>query len=256
MAVVTGLDGDANVVVIGASRGIGLAAVTQLLGTPGVGTVLAASRQASDCTELAALAGRDPRLQLHDVDLTDAAAIDAFGTQAVALPGGLHLLLNCAGILHADGIRPEKALSQVGIDALQRVFALNAFAPILLARALQPAFRHGRPAVLASVSARVGSIGDNALGGWYAYRASKAAQNQLWKTLSIEMRRVNPAAACVLLHPGTVATALSAPFNAGVPAARLFTPERAARRLLAIIAGVEVGDSGRFIAWDGSDIPW
>lgn len=250
------LDSDANVLVTGASRGIGLAAVTQLLDTPGVGTVLAVARQAGRSPELVALAGRDARLQLHDVDLADAAAIEAFGRQASASPGRLHLWLNCAGMLHADGVRPEKALSQVGIDALQRVFALNAFAPILLARALQPAFRHGQPAVLASISARVGSIGDNALGGWYAYRASKAAQNQLWKTLSVEMRRINPAAACVLLHPGTVDTALSSPFKAGVPEGKLFTPERAARQLLDIIAGLHAGDSGRFIAWDGTDIPW
>lgn len=255
-AAIAHLEGDANVVVTGASRGIGLAAVTRLLDTPGVGTVLAVSRQASGCRELRALAGRDPRLQLHDVDLADATAIDALGRTAAASLGQLHLLLNCAGILHADGLRPEKALAQVGIDALQRVFALNAFAPILLARALQPLLRHGQPAVLASISARVGSIGDNALGGWYAYRASKAAQNQLWKTLSVEMRRVNAAAACVLLHPGTVDTALSTPFKSGVPAEKLFTPERAAGQLLDIIAGLGPGDSGRFIAWDGADIPW
>lgn len=256
MAVVAHLEGDANVVVTGASRGIGLAAVARLLETPGVGTVLAVSRQAGACGELVALASHDPRLRLHDVDLTHAGAIEAFGRDLTASVGELHLLLNCAGILHADGVRPEKALSEVGIDALQRVFALNAFAPILLARALQPALRHARPAVLASISARVGSIGDNALGGWYAYRASKAAQNQLWKTLSIELRRINPKAACVLLHPGTVDTALSTPFTASVPAERLFTPERAARQLLDIIAGVEAGDSGRFIAWNGDDIPW
>lgn len=256
MAVVAHLEADANVVVTGASRGIGLAAVTRLLDTPGVGQVLAVSRRASHSDELTALADRDPRLQQHDVDLADAAAIDGFGREVAASAGRIHLLLNCAGILHADGVRPEKALAQVGIDALQRVFALNAFAPILLARALQPVLRHGQPAVLASISARVGSIGDNLLGGWYAYRASKAAQNQLWKTLSIEMRRINPAAACVLLHPGTVDTALSTPFKAGVPAGKLFTPGRAARQLLDIIAGVEPRDSGRFIAWDGDDIPW
>jgi NAD(P)-dependent dehydrogenase (short-subunit alcohol dehydrogenase family) len=110
--------------------------------------------------------------------------------------------------------------------------------------------------VFASLSARVGSIGDNRLGGWYAYRASKAAQNQLIRTFALELARRNPKACCLLLHPGTVDTALSAPFQAHVPTEKLFSVERASCQLLHIIAGSTPADSGRSIAWDGQDIPW
>ena len=111
-------------------------------------------------------------------------------------------------------------------------------------------------AVFASLSARVGSIGDNRLGGWYAYRAAKAAQNQFMRTFAIELRRANPAAACLLLHPGTVDTPLSRPFQSGVEPGRLFAPELAAGHLLAVIASATPADSGRFLAWDGQAIPW
>ena len=116
--------------------------------------------------------------------------------------------------------------------------------------------RSRRPRAFASLSARVGSIGDNRLGGWYAYRAAKAAQNQLLRTLAIEWRRSHPHLACVLLHPGTVDTPLSRPFQARVPAEALFPPARAARQLLELVATLGPADSGRFLAWDGRDIPW
>jgi NAD(P)-dependent dehydrogenase (short-subunit alcohol dehydrogenase family) len=246
-----------NALVTGASSGIGLAVTRRLLEQPSTGAVVAVSRNATRSEALAALQTEHPqRLLRMDVDLTDPGAIDALGRDAHSRVGALHLLFNAAGILHDGKLQPEKSLSQVSHDALARVFALNAFAPILLCRALVPCFRHGDPAILASLSARVGSIGDNQLGGWYAYRASKAAQNQLWKTLSIEFRRINRRAACVVLHPGTVDTPLSGPFRAGVPADRLFPAERAGRQLLDVIAGLGPEDSGRFIGWDGRDIPW
>lgn len=257
MAAVAQLQSPLNALVTGASSGIGLAAVTQLLDDPATARVVAVARRAEDSEALAALAERHgDRLLRLSADLTDEAATTALAERVRADIGELHLLFNAAGILHAEGLRPEKSLGQLNQSALQQVFALNAFAPILLAKALLPCFRHDQPAVLASLSARVGSIGDNGLGGWYAYRASKTAQNQLWKTLSVEMRRINRAAACVVLHPGTVDTPLSSPFKANVPEDKLFSPERAARQLLAVVAGLGADDSGRFIAWDGSDIPW
>ncbi|GAB2515079.1 hypothetical protein GCM10027188_17410 [Lysobacter humi (ex Lee et al. 2017)] len=136
------------------------------------------------------------------------------------------------------------------------MFAVNAFAPILLAQALMPQLTHREPAVFASLSARVGSIGDNRAGGWYAYRASKAAQNQLMKTFAMEWTRRAPRSICLLLHPGTVDTPLSAPFQARVPAGRLHAADAAAEHLLAVIAGCTPADTGRFLAWDGSDVPW
>jgi NAD(P)-dependent dehydrogenase (short-subunit alcohol dehydrogenase family) len=251
------LAGPAQVLVTGASRGIGLALVSELLADRGVGRVLAVARAASTSPGLDACAADHPtRLLRIDADLTTPRHLQVLAEAAAAACGQLHLVVNAAGVLHGGHLRPEKSIAQVHPEALAQVFALNAFAPILLAQALLPLLRHGEPAVFASVSARVGSIGDNRLGGWYAYRASKAAQNQLLRTFAIELARLAPAATCLLLHPGTVDTDLSAPFQATVPADRLFTPAQAAGRLLAVIAGAGPADSGRFLAHDGSDIPW
>lgn len=241
-------------IVTGASRGIGLAVVRALLDTPGVAHVDALARGATTSAGLGAI--DDARLRRVDIDLADADAIAAYGACMHGANTRVQLLFNAAGVLHAQSVQPEKALDAIDADALQRVFAINAFAPILLARALQRCIPVDAPAVFASLSARVGSIGDNTLGGWYAYRASKAAQNQLLRTLAIEWHRTRPRATCLLLHPGTVDTDLSRPFQSRVPADRLFDADRAARRLLDIVAQATPADSGRFIAWDGRDIPW
>lgn len=254
---ILGLDRPAQVLVTGASSGIGLALVQALLQAPGVERVFAVARRAGACAQLRLAGGRDAaRLLPIDADLAVDAGIDAVASGVRAHAGELHLVLNCAGVLHADGLRPEKSLASVGRAALERSFALNAYAPLLLARALQPLLAPGAPRVFASLSARVGSIGDNRLGGWYAYRAAKAAQNQLLRTLAIEWRRSHPQLACVLLHPGTVDTPLSQPFQARVPPGRLLPPSVAARGLLALVARLGPADSGRFLDRDGREIPW
>jgi NAD(P)-dependent dehydrogenase (short-subunit alcohol dehydrogenase family) len=214
------------------------------------------SRSASSHAALAALADvHGARLRRIDADL---AHDHGFGALLDGLDGTgeLDLVVNATGLLHDRMVAPEKSIEQVSRDALEAVFAINAFAPVLLARTLMPRLAGRRPAVFASLSARVGSIGDNRAGGWYAYRASKAAQNQLMRTFAIEWRRRNPLGTCLLLHPGTVDTALSAPFQSRVPAHRLFDPASAAGKLLRVIASSSPADTGRFVAWDGTDIPW
>lgn len=253
---VLGLEVPAHALVTGASSGIGLAMVQALLDHAGVGRVYAVSRRADESEGLHALRTRHgERVAPVAADITTDAGLDAIA-RAAASADGLHLVVNCAGILHGNGLRPEKSLATLDREPLMQVFSLNAFAPVLLAKALLPLLGPGAPRVFASLSARVGSIGDNKLGGWYAYRASKAAQNQLLRTLAIEWRRTHPHATCVLLHPGTVDTPLSRPFQANLAPEALFTPEQAARQLLDILAGVTPADSGSFIAWDGSPIPW
>jgi NAD(P)-dependent dehydrogenase (short-subunit alcohol dehydrogenase family) len=243
--------------VTGASSGVGLAIVEWLLAQRATACVIAVARSAQASASLAALQVRaGPRLLRLDVDITDADALGRLADQAAATRRPLQLVVNAAGMLHADGLRPERSIRDVRAATLQRVFALNAFAPILLAQALLPLIPTAMPAVYASLSARVGSIGDNQLGGWYAYRASKAAQNQLMRTLAIELRRTHPQLACVSLHPGTVDTPLSKPFQRSVAPERLFSPARAAAQLMQVVAGLGPQQSGSFLAWDGSQIPW
>lgn len=200
------------------------------------------------------------RLRWLRVDLTDEQALQRLQTELaseLAQSGRrLRLLFNASGLLHGDQLQPEKSIGQLSLAGLQKSFAVNAFAPALLARALWPQLKSAGLCVFGSLSARVGSIGDNRLGGWYSYRAAKAAQNQLLRCLAIEWKRSNRQSVCVALHPGTVDTALSAPFRSGVPAERRFSAERAARQLLDILLALQPADSGRFMAWDGQDIPW
>ncbi len=255
--VIEGLQVPANTLVTGASSGIGLAVVAQLLGNPRVATVVAVSRRAEESAALQTLRQEHgARLHLLSADLTDDSSLASLHPRLEAVVDELHLVFNAAGMLHAPDVVPEKAVAAVRRATLESVFALNAFAPILLIQALEPLLARQRPMVFASLSARVGSIGDNTLGGWYAYRASKAAQNQLLRTLAVEWRRTHRQAACVLLHPGTVDTPLSQPFQARVPEGKLFTAGFAARKLLAIVAATTPADSGSFRAWDGSEIPW
>jgi NAD(P)-dependent dehydrogenase (short-subunit alcohol dehydrogenase family) len=224
-----------------------------------VGLVLAAARSAAASPDLAALAeAHGARLARLALDVTDEASVSAAAAAVAELTPRLHLVLNAAGVLHDDAarVRPEKRLEDVSPAALQSAFAVNAIGPLLVAKHLLPRLRHGERAVLASVSARVGSIGDNRLGGWYAYRASKAAQNQATRTLAVELRRRAPNVIVVALHPGTVDTDLSRPFQRGVDPAKLLSPARAAERLLAVIDSLSLEESGTF--WDGErkPVPW
>ncbi len=168
----------------------------------------------------------------------------------------LSLLVNSAGVLHGEDFGPERRLSQVRPDVLHKVFAVNAFGPLLVAKHFERFFLHKERAVFANVSARVGSIGDNHAGGWYAYRASKAAQNMFTKGLSIELGRRAKSLIVLAVHPGTVATELSAPFVPRRGPDTRFTVERGASQLLEIFREATLEDSGKFFAWDGSEIVW
>jgi NAD(P)-dependent dehydrogenase (short-subunit alcohol dehydrogenase family) len=233
-------------IVIGASGGIGSALVAQLAGDPRFASVLALSRQN--------IADEDQRIVRARVDVTDEASIAAAAQEARAL-GEIRLVLVASGLLHGSGVRPEKHWGELDGATLARVFAVNSIGPALVGKHFLPLLpRQGR-SVFAAISARVGSIEDNRLGGWYAYRASKAALNMLLRNFAIELKRRAPEAVCIGLHPGTVDTPLSRPFHGGVAPAKLFSPEVSAAHLLRVIDQVDAAESGRVFAWDGSLIP-
>ena len=246
-------------VVQGASRGLGLAFTRALLEREGAGRVVATCRRPDASDGLAAL--RDAHgdaLVTVRLDVRDESSIAAAAERVADECGPrVHRLVNCAGVLHdADGLRPEKKLEDADPERLRRAFEVNAVGPLLVAKHFLPLLRHAEGAVLANVSARVGSIGDNRLGGWYGYRASKAAQNMFTRTLSIELARRAPGVVCLALHPGTVDTELSRPFQRGVPAERLFDAKRAADQLLAVMDRSTREQSGHFLDWKGEEIPW
>ncbi|HJL32595.1 MAG TPA: SDR family NAD(P)-dependent oxidoreductase [Polyangiaceae bacterium LLY-WYZ-15_(1-7)] len=241
----------------GASRGLGLELVRQLLEDHD--RVVATCRHPERADALASLRARSAgRVSAVRLDVEDEGSIEAAAEAVAAGAEKLHLLMNVAGLLHdeASGVRPEKKLAHCDPDALAKVFRVNAFGPLLVAKHFAPLLRHDEPAVLANLSARVGSIGDDRLGGWYAYRASKAAQNMFTKNLAIELGRRAKNLCVLALHPGTVDTGLSAPFQKNVPEEKLFSVERAAGQLLAIVRRAPPAETGRFYAWDGAEIPW
>ena len=247
-----------HALVQGASRGIGLEFVRRLLAEPRFERVFATCREPHAAGDLSALAAQQPHLTVVALDASDEASIARAAETVASTTDRLHLVVNTAGILHggAAAVAPEKRLADVRAEALMASFAVNAFAPLLVARHFERLLAHRDRAVFASLSARVGSIGDNRLGGWYAYRGAKAAQNMFTRTLAIEWARSRRNVVCVALHPGTTDTDLSRPFQANVPAERLFPVGRTVHQLLNVIDRLSPADSGRFLAWDGSEIPW
>lgn len=243
--------------VLGASGAIGAAVLQGLAARFPALTLIAHSRTPRQSPEESTHMHRVSWLHA-DLRHEDQIQLLARDVQAKIRADGLNLRLvfNASGWLHDEKHQPEKTITQLSAAGLISSFSLNAFAPALLAGALWQQLKPAGLRVFASLSARVGSIGDNRLGGWYSYRAAKAAQNQLLRCLAIEWRRSNRASIAVALHPGTVESELSAPFRGGSSSSKRFSPEQAAGYLLDIVLALQPSDSGRFIAWDGQDIPW
>ena len=190
------------------------------------------------------------------MDITEELEISAAVEKISAGVDKLHLVINCVGILHEGEMLPEKSLRQINPDNLMRYFQVNSIGGILLAKHLQPLFKHKEKNIFACISAKIGSIGDNRLGGWYGYRASKAALNMFMRTTAIEYSRRCPKTIVVTLHPGTTDTNLSQPFQRNIPPEKLFPVERTVKQLLNVIANLKAEDSGEFFSWDGSRLPW
>ncbi len=244
--------------IVGASQGIGLGFVRALLQQDNVTKIYATYRDRATAKELLALHRQNlERLVCLSVDITDEAQIAAAVTQISTEVNTIHLALYCVGILHQGQLQPEKSLRQIVPENLLEYFQINSIGATLLGKHLMPLFRNGTErSIFASISAKVGSIGDNRLGGWYGYRASKAALNMFVKTMAIEYSRRCPKTIVVALHPGTTDTRLSQPFQKNVPPEKLFSVEYTVDLLLAVLGNLEIKDSGEFFAWDGSHLPW
>jgi NAD(P)-dependent dehydrogenase (short-subunit alcohol dehydrogenase family) len=243
--------------VIGASRGIGLALTEAQLADPEASEVVATHRPEAESGELAALAAaHGDRLRLVPLDVIRSESLAEFGDYLDSVDGGFDSIIHAAGILHEDGIQPEKSLAECNPESLARVLHVNSIGPLMTAAALLPRQAREQTFTFAALSAMVGSIGDNRLGGWYGYRASKAALNQFLKTLANECRFRHPNATILAIHPGTTDTALSRPFQRNVQPDKLYTPETTARRILEVLASADPAKSGSFLNWDGREIPW
>jgi NAD(P)-dependent dehydrogenase (short-subunit alcohol dehydrogenase family) len=240
--------------VVGGGQGIGLGFVRNLLSNNNLERVYATYRRLESATELLAIA--DARLECFQMDLTDESQIAAVIHKIQAETTALDYVINCVGVLHEGELQPEKSLRQIDSDRLLRYFQVNSVGAMLLFKQVQPLLKHQNRSILATISAKVGSIGDNQLGGWYGYRASKAALNMFIRTTAIEYKRTCPQAILVALHPGTTDTQLSLPFQRNVPPEKLFSVDRTVAQLLTVIDGLDPNDSGEFFSWDGSRLPW
>ncbi|MGV1795169.1 MULTISPECIES: SDR family NAD(P)-dependent oxidoreductase [unclassified Rhizobium] len=229
----TSLDPGYSALVIGASGGIGHAIADCLEADP-------------NCSNTVQLSRRDDQLDITDEESVRRAA-DCF--QAMSFD----FIVCATGALTIDGVGPEKSIRQISQNAMMNQFAVNAIGPALLLKYFVPLLDRKKRVIFAFLSARVGSIGDNQLGGWISYRSSKAALNQIVHTAAIEVSRANPASVVVAIHPGSVATSLSDPFSSNHERSK---PDDAARSVLQVLDGLQPANTGGFFAYDGSSIVW
>lgn len=235
-----------TVVVIGATGGLGKAFVQHFIDHAKVETIYAFSRSAA--------AHPHPKVISAALDLTFEDSIQS-ASEIIEKNQSLDIVIVAAGLLHNESVSPEKSLKDLNANQIAEVFLINTIGPTLIAKHFIPKLRKKQKTVFACLSARVGSISDNRLGGWYAYRSSKAALNMMLKNAAIETARKNKQACVIGLHPGTVDTELSKPYQSNVSDDKLFTPEFSSECLLKVIDGVTSENSGSVFAWDGVVVP-
>ena len=234
-----------KIIVIGGNGGIGQALVKELLQCFPSTTLYASYHQTGVPLE-------HERLKWQQIDIRDPKQIETWSTSF----DSLDWLINCAGYLHGDKGGPEKSIRSVDADVLLEHFKINTLPTLQFAKYFAAALRQSSAPILATISARVGSIEDNRLGGWYSYRISKAALNMALKTLSIEWKHSHPRGCIAALHPGTNDTALSKPFQTNVAEQDLFKPSYTASMFVKLLSQLNPGQTGNFWAYDGEIIPW
>lgn len=242
-------DARLKIAVFGSGGGIGRAFVDELASRPGVRRIYAFSRVIPG-DEPAPPADRVVRIA------ADIGSDTALASAADSLDEALDMVFVASGVLHTPELRPERRLRELDAGAMLEVLRVNAVVPTLVAKHFLPALKRDTRTIFAALSARVGSIGDNRLGGWLSYRASKAALNMALKTIAIEHARTRSRSLVVGLHPGTVDTPLSRPFSSRVPEGKLFSPTESVRYLLRVVDGLDPADTGGVFAWDGSRIEY
>ena len=238
-------------VVIGGRGGLGEAFVSAIAAAHPQNQVVATSRNERWCAQRPS----DPRVQRHRLDVVNEDDWARLCTSVTA-GAGVNCVINASGLLHGEGFGPERSWRELNAETMSKVFAVNTYGVGLAIRYLMPLIDRGKRGLFASLSARVGSIGDNGLGGWYSYRASKAAQNMFMKCAALEAKRLRPHLVCAVLQPGTVASDLSAPFTKRKPPGSVFTPEESVGHLMTVLSTLTAQDTGAFLAWDGQPIPW
>jgi NAD(P)-dependent dehydrogenase (short-subunit alcohol dehydrogenase family) len=220
-----------NVLLIGHSGGIGSALQSALWNRGTSVTALSRSTDGLDITS-------------EDSVIDACAALETQSFDAVII---------ASGALDINGAQPEKSLSQLTPEAMIDQFKVNTIGPALVLKHTRRVLVKDRRSLVVALSARVGSIGDNRLGGWYSYRSAKAALNQIIRSSAIELARTHPQAVCIALHPGTVRTNFTRKYLGRHPAV---DPQEAAANLLQVLGGLTAGDSGQFFDWSGKNIPW
>lgn len=236
-----------RVIVVGASGGIGAALIEQFIDSPQVAHIHALSRNGISHTS--------PKVNSLGFDFTDEVSLkNATGNLSSVKP--FDIIIVATGLLQGEGITPEKSMRMMTHEGLAKSLEINLIGPAMTAKYFVPLLGRDKKTVFVALSARVGSISDNRLGGWYAYRAAKAALNMIIKTLAIEVNRRFPKQCIIGLHPGTVDTTLSKPFQGNVPKDKLFTPAFAAESLLNVIDAVGSDDSGYLFDWAGERVPF
>ncbi|XP_028323698.1 uncharacterized protein LOC114476417 [Gouania willdenowi] len=254
----------------GASRGLGLEFCRHILKNKPLSSVIATCRNPDGAAELHGLAGQHSgRVTVLRLDVDQEGDVRAAGERVKSNFGRLDLIINAAAMLHPSG-KGETSLRDVSAQGIISTLTTNTVGPLVMAKYFAPLLLKGgggfgqqpsektkqHSGIIVNITAKVGSIGDNGLGGWYSYRMSKAALNMATRNLSIELGRSRPKVVCVSLHPGTVNTDLSRPYHKNVPKEKLFSVEHSVNCLMNIINALNMEKTGKAYNWDGSELPW
>lgn len=250
---------DKVAVICGSSQGIGLAIVKELLLDKSFNLVIASHRAKSDLTELSLLKKSFPKkLMLFELDATSQDSVESMVQKIDLLTNSINLFINCIGFLHNKRVVPEKSIDEISPESFFESIKINTLPTLLLAKSFRELLQNTKDSVFISLSAKIGSIEDNKIGGWYSYRSSKAALNMCIKNISIEFNRLGKECTVFAIHPGTTETQLSAPFlNNARKKYVIHTTQETALNILDIALHTKnQTHNGRFFSWDGEEIPW